>query len=90
MDWMLVLGAIAVLALVAVATHLLLTAFNRRGWVYYRNPGAPKGRSLGLPEEIYQPSTTHVVDQQTLEDTIRDQSESGDPDHPREDNSDPS
>ena len=82
MDWILVLGAIAVLALVALTTHLLLTAFNRRGWVYYLNPDAPKGSSLGLIEEIYQPSVTHVIDQQSLEDSTREQSESGDPDHP--------
>jgi hypothetical protein len=83
MPWILVFGAIATLILVAVVTHLLLTAFNRRGWVYYRNPDAPKGSSLGLIEEIYQPSVTHVIDQQSLEDSLlKDQSESGDPDSP--------
>ena len=73
------------LGLVAVATHLLLTLFNKRGWVYYRNPEAPRGSSLGLLEEIYRPAATHVLEQQTLEDSIRDQSESGDPDNPEED-----
>jgi hypothetical protein len=82
MPLILVFGAIATLSLVALATHLLLTSFNRRGWVYYRNPDAPKGSSLGLIEEIYQPSVTHVIDQQSLEDSLKDQSESGDPDHP--------
>jgi hypothetical protein len=84
MPWYLVLGAVATLGLVALATHLLLTLFNKRGWVYYRNPDAPKGSSLGLLEEIYQPSVTHVIDQQTLEDSVTDQSESGDPEAPGE------
>jgi hypothetical protein len=85
-----ILGAAAVLGLVALAAHLLLTAFNRRGWIYYRNPDAPKGRSLGLIEEIYQPSTTHVIDHETLEDSLRDQIESSGPDDRDTDNLDPS
>ncbi len=84
MPWLLILGAAAMLGLVALATHLLLTVFNRRGWVYYRIPDAPKGRSLGLIEETYQPSISHVVDQETLEDSMKDQTESGDPDNPPE------
>jgi hypothetical protein len=82
MPWYLILGAVAVLGLVAFATHLLLTSFNKRGWVYYRNAEAPKGSSLGLLEEIDQPSVTHVIDQQTVEDSVRDQSESTDPETP--------
>ena len=78
----LALAAIVVLGLVALLIHLLLTIFNRRGWVYYRNPDTPKGSSLGLLEEIYQPSTTHVVDQQILDESHRDQTESGDSEHP--------
>lgn len=78
--WVLALLVILVLAIIALLTHLLLTSFDKRGWVYYRNPGAPKGSSLGLLEEIYQPSVTHVTEQQTLEDSLRDQTESGDPD----------
>ena len=82
MPWYLILGVVVVLGIVALTTHMLLTSFDKRGWVYYRNPNAPKGRSLGLLEEIYQPSTTHVVDQQTLEDSLKDQSETGDPETP--------
>jgi hypothetical protein len=82
MPWYLILGAVAVLGLVAFATHLLLTSFNKRGWVYYRNPEAPKGSALGLLEEIYQPSVTHVIDQQTVEDSVRDHSESTEPETP--------
>ena len=46
--WVLAILVILVLALIALLTHLLLTSFDRRGWVYYRNPGAPKGSWLGL------------------------------------------
>lgn len=82
MSWILIVGAVATLGLVAFGTHLLLTWSNRRGWVYYRNPDAPRGSSLGLLEEIYQPSVTHAVDQQTLEDSVKDQTESGGPEDP--------
>ena len=80
--WVMAILVILVLALIALLTHLLLTSFDRRGWVYYRNPGAPKGSWLGLLEEIYQPSATHATDQQTLEDSLNDQTESGDPKDP--------
>lgn len=82
MPWYLILGVVAVLGIVALATHLLLTSLNKRGWVYYRNPDAPRGSWLGLLEEIYQPAATHVVEQQTLEESVRDQTESGDPETP--------
>jgi len=62
--------------------YLILTSFNKRGWVYYRNPDAPKGSLLGTIDEIYQPASAHVVDQQAPEDSVRDQPESGDPDTP--------
>jgi hypothetical protein len=84
MPWYVVIGAVAVLGLVAFATHLLLRSFNKRGWVYYRNPDAPKGSWLGLIEEIYQPASAHVADQQALEDSVRYQPESGDPESPGE------
>ncbi len=82
MNWILIVGVVAVLAIIAFATHLLLAWFEKRGWVYYRSTDAPRPRSLGLLEEIYQPSTTHVVDQETLEDSLKDQTETGDPDRP--------
>jgi hypothetical protein len=81
MAWPLIVGVVATLGFIALTTHLLLSWFDRRGWVYYRNPDAPKGRSLGLLEEIYQPSITHVVDEETREATEADQAESGDPEH---------
>lgn len=82
MNWLVIAGVVVVVGLAVTGGHFVLTWANDRGWVYYRNPDAPKGSSLGLLEEIYQPSTAHVIDQETLEDSIRDQAESGDPDIP--------
>ena len=50
MPWYVVVGAIAMLGLVAFATHLLLTVFNKRGWVYYRNPDSPDERDSSTPD----------------------------------------
>jgi pheromone shutdown protein TraB len=80
MNWLAIAGVVAVVGIVLAVGHISLTWANDHGWVYYRNPDAPRGRSLGLLEEIYQPSSVHVVDQKTLEDSIRDQAESSDPD----------
>ena len=66
-----------VLVVVLVAGHVLLTWAEGRGWVYYRSADRPRPRSLGLLEEIYQPSLTHVIDQQITEETEADQAESG-------------
>ena len=77
MLWMSILVVVAVLALVLIAGHLLLTWAERRGWVYYRSTDRPRPRSLGLFEEIYQPSVSHVTEQQATEETEADQSESG-------------
>ncbi len=70
----------ATLVAIGLAVHCALTSADRRGWVYYRNPQRPPPRSLGLLEEIYQPSVTHVVEHETSEQTKADQAESGDPD----------
>ena len=75
--FLVIVGIVAVLALVGLAIHVVLTWADRRGWVYYRNPGRRMPPSLGLLEEIYQPSISHVVDQQVTEDTEADQDPSG-------------
>jgi hypothetical protein len=77
--------AIAVLGVLAVAAgvvHLILTYADRRGWVYYRNPDRQPPRSLGLLEEIYQPSITHVIEEAVSTESRADVSESGDPEAP--------
>lgn len=77
MAWVLPIIAIVSLLLVVVAGHLVLTWAERRGWVYYRSTDRPRPRSLGLFEEIYQPSVSHVIEQQVTEETEADQTESG-------------
>ena len=68
MHWIVVaVGVVVALVLAAGSVHLLLTWANRRGWVWYRNEGRPSPRSLGLLEEIYQPSVEHVVEYETGE-----------------------
>ena len=84
MNWLLIVGVITVLGITAFATHLLLTWFERRGWVYYRTPNRPRPRSLGILEEIYQPSISHGTDQEIILDSVADRSESGDPENPDE------
>ena len=77
MVWVVLVAIVVTLALVIVGGHLVLTWAERRGWVYYRSSDRPRPHSLGLFEEIYQPSVTHVIDQQVMEDTEADQAESG-------------
>ena len=73
---------VIVLGIAALTVHLILTWANRRGYVYYRNPERPPPRTLGLLEEIYQPSIEHVIEHETSEETRADQDESGEPPNP--------
>ncbi|MGB9358154.1 MAG: hypothetical protein WCC01_06325 [Acidimicrobiia bacterium] len=77
MVWVVLVAIVTILALVIVGGHLVLTWAERRGWVYYRSTDRPRPHSLGLFEEIYQPSVTHVIDQQVVEETEANQAESG-------------
>lgn len=72
-----VIGIATVLGSAAIAVHLILSWMARRGWVYYGTEDRPRPPSLGLIEEIYQPSIEHVVDEQTREQTEADQDENG-------------
>ncbi|MGI9641235.1 MAG: hypothetical protein ACR2N9_00480 [Acidimicrobiia bacterium] len=81
MQWVVIVILIACGALIiGVAGHLALTWADRKGWVYYRNNDRRPPHTLGLLEEIYQPSIEHVIEQETSEQTSADQAESGDPD----------
>ncbi|MGI9529030.1 MAG: hypothetical protein ACR2NG_04910 [Acidimicrobiia bacterium] len=83
MHWVVIAVLIACGALIiGVAGHLALTLADRKGWVYYRNDDRRPPHTLGLLEEIYQPSIEHVIEQETSEQTSADQAESGDPDTP--------
>jgi hypothetical protein len=75
-------AVLAGLALAVAVVHVGLTLADRRGWVYYRNPHRPPPRSLGLLEEIYQPSISHVVEHEVEEDTLADTARSGDEERP--------
>ena len=77
MLWVTLIAVVVLLLLVLVAGHFLLTWAERRGWVYYRSTDRPRPHSLGLFEEIYQPSMTHVIDQEVAEETEAEQTESG-------------
>ena len=54
---------------------------GERGWVYNkhnpRRPGSGAG-SLGLFEEVFQPSVRHVIEEQSSERLRAEQDESGD------------
>jgi hypothetical protein len=70
------LAVVVALGVAALIVHISLTWADRRGWVYYRNPDRRPPQSLGMLEEIYQPSVTHVIEQEILEDSIADAVES--------------
>ena len=83
MQWVLIVILITSgLLIIGTAGHLALTWANRKGWVYYRNDERPPPHSLGLLEEIYQPSIEHVIEQEISDQTEADQAESGDPKSP--------
>ena len=63
---------------VAATVHVMLSWMERRGWVYHRTKDRPRPSSLGLVEEIYQPSIEHVTEEKTGEQSRADQAESGD------------
>ena len=80
------------LAIGLIPAVLIVSAVNRisrwageRGWVYNkhnpRRPGSGVG-SLGLFEEVFQPSVRHVIEEQSSERLRAEQDESGDGHHP--------
>jgi hypothetical protein len=75
--FVLLVGIVFVLAVAALAVHLLLTWMDRRGWVWYRNPNRGRPTPLGLVEEIYQPSVEHAIEQAIEDETIADQDATG-------------
>ena len=80
MHWLLIsILVIVVLSIAALTVHLVLSWAERRGWIYYRDPDRPRAATLGLLEEIYQPSMTHVIDERSEEEARADQAESGEP-----------
>lgn len=82
MPWLPILGVVLTLVVAAYTAHRVLTWMNKKGWVYYRNPERPPPKSLGILEELYQPSIAHVIDEETREASEADQIESGEPESP--------
>lgn len=78
---------IAIVALGVFALWIGLTAWAlhsrwlaERGWVYNKhNPRPSGGGTLGLLEEIYQPSIRHVIEERSEERARGSQDESGAP-----------
>jgi hypothetical protein len=81
MPWFVTLGIVAVvIGLIAYAWHRLAVFAAERDWIYHEkhNP-RPKGMtSLGLLEEIYQPSIQHMVQEIAEEKARGDQAQTGD------------
>ena len=79
-------GFLAVFAIVLVLGFIGVVAWaansrtaGERGWVYNRyNPRPRGGGSLGLLEEIYQPSIRHVIEERSSQKARGDQAPSGD------------
>lgn len=71
---------VVTLGIAALTVHLILTWAERRGWVYYRSKDRPTAPPLGLIEEIYRPSMTHVIEERSEAEARADQAESGEPD----------
>ncbi len=77
-----IIAVLIALTCAALTVHLVLSWMERRGWVYYRTKDRPRPSSLGLVEEIYQPSIEHVTEEKTGEKSRADQAESGDGEEP--------
>ena len=70
---------IAVAVLLIVAWALNSRWVGERGWVYNKHNPRPRGvGTLGLLEEIYQPSIQHVIEERASERARGSQDESGD------------
>jgi hypothetical protein len=81
---------IAVVVLTVAAIWFLSSRWAaERGWVYNRhNPRPRGGGTLGLLEEIYNPSIRHVIEERSSERARGSQDDSGDkpnPDEPEDD-----
>ena len=77
-----IVGVLVVLAVSAGTAHFVLIWMERRGGVYYRTKDRPRPSSLGLVEEIYQPSVEHGTEATTGDRSRADQAESGDGEGP--------
>jgi hypothetical protein len=74
----LISGIVLVLISVGYALHRLSRLAGERDWVYNKhNPRPRGGGTLGLLEEIYQPSIQHVIEERSSQRARGSQDESG-------------
>jgi hypothetical protein len=77
--------AVLAIAVVSFALTRLLRHAGRRGWVFNKyNSKLSHPRSLGLLEQIYQPSIQHVIEFEITDRTDAEQDEAGEPPDPEE------
>jgi len=81
MNWFVVGPILAVtIGAAAYGIHRFSVIAGERDWVYNKhNPRPRGGGTLGLLEEIYQPSIQHVIEERSSEKARGSQDESGDP-----------
>lgn len=74
---------LVVLISTGYALHRLSRLAGERDWIYNKhNPRPRGGGTLGLLEEIYQPSIQHVVEERSSQRARGSQDESGDKPEP--------
>lgn len=79
---------IAVAVPLLVAWALSSRRAGERGWVYNKHNPRPRGSgTLGLLEEVYQPSIRHVIEEHSSQRARGSQDESGDKPEPGRDGS---
>lgn len=75
MRWIL---AFALGGLGIYSVHRVATWAAGRGWIYYRN-GPRRGNTVGLIEEVFQPSYEHVLEERAFRAVEAHAKPSGDP-----------
>lgn len=77
MVWTWILLAGVVVAIIGFLLDRLGLWMESKGWIYWRRSEKRGSASLWLIEEIYQPSMTHIREEEVRERTEADQDESG-------------
>jgi hypothetical protein len=77
MDWYWIVAVMGGLVLLGVAADRLALWMESKGWIYWRRSPRRGGGSLGILETIYQPSMTHVFEEETRQRTEAEQDASG-------------
>lgn len=82
MIWLVIIVALIAAALAGYGLKWAIRRAGRRGWIYTKENPRPRGAgTLGLLEQIYQPSMEHVIEERSSERIRADQDESGDNPH---------